>query len=149
MDAGRGRLSILASLILLLGLMAFIAAWGFYYISLKRNELNLARESAPERQVVVGRHLQVAEQDSAMASSVRKIRTALLEKMPGGETMRFHTVFQSLELAVRENRIKKEEFKELPTLLRMAVADGVISNEELDIILDVLEKSIIPPAELR
>ena len=149
MNTGRGRNAILAILILLLGLMAMVAAFGFYYISLKKKEAQNPPAKPTETSIQPEPARTVAPQGGTPSESIEKIRTALLEKMPRGETERFHRVFLSLELAVKENRLNREEFKKFPSLLKIALADGIISDEELDILLETLEKSIEPPKELR
>lgn len=76
---------------------------------------------------------------------IRRIRLALSKRLSMVESSRFRDVFDSVELAADENRIDEEHFGLFPDKLKKALADGNISDSELDDILDILERSVISP----
>ncbi|RKZ30432.1 hypothetical protein DRQ36_05505 [bacterium] len=140
---GRGRILTLAAMLVMLVLFALVGAYVVYWYALPEEGVNSAR-NIPDEEPAENRIEDGYSEKNDLLTGVQRLRAALLSKLPEGETSRFTLVFNRLETAAVENRIDHERFRQLPTILRNALDDGKIVDDELGTILDFLELSIIP-----
>jgi len=146
-SVGRGKFGILAVFLFGICAMVIMGLYATYWISAKKN-----RKSEPVGQIqkdtitvyVPEPEPETPEPDD-LANGIIKIRSLLLSRLIDGETPRFHDVFDRLEVAAKDNRIDRNRMALFPEILKMALIDNEIDSEELDLLLDNLESSIISP----
>ncbi|GEM_PF-2124639 len=145
----RRRSGVLLAVLLVIIVIALLAAYSLYWITLHKDKVEkkdlYLRENEgdgleePRVPTTLGQQIPETE----LVLSIRKLRSTLLTKFSKGETYRFTTVFNKLELAASENRIDQTRLQKLPEMLRLVLEDGEIQPDEMETILDALEWAII------
>jgi len=131
---GQGRLPTLASIIVSLAILALIAAYGIYFLSFHKNDIEVGG---------MGGSNISSRQSQSNVQDIRDLRVVLLERTKGEESSRFKSVFYRLEVAATEGKIDYKALQQLPNYIEAYLSDGIISEDEMTEILDELESSII------
>ncbi len=146
----RGKLGLILAMLFSLFFLSIIGLYGVYWSALNKENIGQARDSNEDiidstRDVLADTGLYVEENTE---SGVKRLRSLLLSRLPSRtEPERFTRVFNRLERAEDENRIDRDRFELFPEILKMALSDGEIDYEELELLLDNLELSIISERE--
>ena len=145
----RRRSGVLLAVLLVLVIIALLAAYSLYWVALHKDKIEkkdlFLRENEgngieePRVPTTLGQQIPETE----LVLSIRKLRSTLLTKFSQGETYRFTTVFNKLELAASENQIDQTRLGKLPETLQLVLKDGEIQPDEMEAVLDTLELAII------
>ena len=144
----RGRMVTLIAFFLAIVVLGMVGAFGLYMAADEKDAPATGTSSdgggaavsdsptgESEPAETEGTHVNVAK--------IRRIRRAL-EESPASRTTRFREVFDRLEKAAVEGRIRMRYFEKFPETLSRAMDDGEVDDTEMDQILTLLQISIIP-----